>query len=278
MKKLLLLATAVLTSGMLKAQYPYYTDFDAMTSGAAPTGGWATPVNGFKVMSGHGWSAPNACSTEMNSTHTTDSLVTPSIGPVTANTKLSLSYRFVDAALYPSTGTTLTSGDKVTVDAYIAGNWQPNVATIDNTVHSAPLTTYTTYTYTNAACAIIAGQSIKLRLNVFRAAGDWFLDIDNFIVADAITGISYNAFNPPAIAVSPNPSNGNFWIWLKNYTSNNTVQVKLYNHMGQVVKSITADNVVNNQFNVNTTDLAKGVYFVEVRSGNDVSKTKIVVE
>lgn len=276
MKKLLL--SILLISGMAsQAQYPFYQDFDATTVGTLPAS-W-TSTGGFSVYgSPHGWSAPNACSVQMNASNTQDTLVTPSIGPVTANTKLSLSYRFVDAALYPNTGTQLQAGDQVTIDAYLGGTWYTSVATIDMTTNPAPLTSYTTYTYTNSLFSLIQGQSIQLRIDAARANGDWFLDIDNVIVADIVTGIAYNAGNPPSLALAPNPAHGNFWIWMRDYRGSDPVSVKLYNNVGQLVKTVNAEVQFANQVNINTENLARGVYMVEVSFKNEVSKTKVIIE
>lgn len=280
MKKLLLSVALVMSGAFaLNAQAPLlYQDFDATAVGSLPAG-WSS-TGGFKVYgSPHGWSVPNACSVEMSSTNTQDTLLMPSIGPIDANSKLSLTYRFVDAALYPNTGTQLQSGDKVVIDAYLGGTWYSSVATIDNTVHPTAMTTWTTYTYTNSLFSLISGQNIQLRLDAARASGDWFLDIDNIIVADVVTGITYNGVNPPSVAVAPNPASGSFWLWVKDFKGTESVKVNIYNNVGQIVKTVTDPGVqYTRQFNISTEGLARGVYMVEVQCGNDVSKTKLVVE
>lgn len=282
MKKLLLVASFAV-SGLLSAQtYPFNENFDAMTSGAAPTNGWTRGANSnFLVMSGHGHSLPNACSAEMKSSHAADTLITPPIGPITANTKVSISYRFVNAAGYPSTGATLASGDRVQVDAYVGTGWQNNIASFDNTTNPTPMTTWTTYTYDCTSCGLAVGfglTTIKLRMDVARASGDWYLDIDDVLVADNIAGISYSALTPPALLVFPNPSNGNFSVWLKNYQSGANIEVSVYNLMGQKVKTVSETNAVNNRVNVSSTGLEKGIYMVEVKSGTEIAKTKINIE
>ena len=289
MKKLLFISS-LFVSGLLSAQTPVYPlneDFDAVSTigspatGALPTG-WSS-TSGFKVygvenLQPHGYSVPNACSSEMSALHAQDTLLTPLIGPITANTKVSLSYRFVNKAGYPATGTTLGAGDKVTIDANIGGNWSNAVATIDNTTNPSPLSTYTTYTYTNIAFSFLAGQNIQLRIDVARANGDWYLDIDNFIVADNITGIATNIANAPSLSVYPNPSKGNFTVSLKNYQANNQIEVNVYNFIGQKVKTISAEGAVNSQINISTLGLEKGMYIVEVKSGSEVAKTKIQID
>ncbi len=287
MKKLLFISSLFI-SGLLSAQvYPLNESFEGVsTTGSPATGalpsGWTT-TSGFKVyglenFQPHGYSIPNACSTEMSASHAQDTLLTPLIGPITANTKVSLSYRFVNKAGYPSTGTTLAAGDKVTIDANIGGTWQNAVATIDNTTNPSPLSTYTTYTYTNIAFSFLAGQNIQLRIDVARANGDWYLDIDNFIVADNITGIEANAVNVASLSVYPNPSKGNIIVSLKNYQANNPIEVNVYNFIGQKVKTISAEGAVNSQININTLGLEKGMYVIEVKSGSEVAKTKIQID
>ncbi len=282
MKKLLFMSSLFI-SGLLSAQTPLLSEnFNAVTTSGVPaTGplpsGWSS-TSGFKVYANHGTYNTNACSSEMNAGHSQDTLTMPSFTGVTATTKISIQYRFVNAALYPSTGTTLGTGDKVVIDAFVGASPFLAVATLDNTTNPAPLTTWTTYTYTNALFAFAGSSPVYLRLDVARANGDWFLDIDNIIVGDDITGVSYNALNPPSLLVFPNPSHGDFSVWLKNYQANNEVEVTIYNFIGQKVKTVTANGAVNNKVNVSTLGLEKGMYIVEVKSGSEVAKTKIQID
>ena len=284
MKKVLFLASLFVSTLVSAQVYPLNENFDAVsTSGSPATGplpsGWTT-TSGFKVYAGHCSSAPNGCSTEMDNSHTKDTLNMPLIGPLTANTKISLQYRFVNAASYPATGYQLGTGDQVTIDAFALGMWQNSIATLNNVTNPTPLTTWTTYTYTSSLIAALAGQSIQLRIDVSRATAnsDWFLDIDNVIVADNIMGISYNALNPPSLLVFPNPTQGDFTLWLKNYQANTSVEVNIYNFLGQKVKAIRLDQAYNNRVLVNTNGLEKGMYVVEVRSGKEVATSKIQID
>jgi hypothetical protein len=291
MKKLILLSS-MLISGLVSAQtYPFSENFDAVTvsgtpqNGPLPTG-WTTgagsqfKVYGLENFQPHGRTITNACSVEMSASHAFDTLITPAIGPISANTQLTLYYRFVNKSGYPTTGTTLSANDKVTIDAFVGSTPYPAVATINSTSNPTPNTAYTAYTYTNSLFAFAGTNPVKLRMDVAWGAGDWYLDIDDVSIKDigSAYGVKYNVFNPPALVALPNPSEGNFAVWLKNYQATNTVELKLYNNMGQLVKTIKPDNVINNQFNVNTTDLAKGVYMVEVISGNEISNTQVIVE
>ncbi|HEX7415069.1 MAG TPA: T9SS type A sorting domain-containing protein [Bacteroidia bacterium] len=280
MKKLICLS-AILVSGLLNAQtYLMNENFNEITTtgtpavGPLPTGWTPALVTGFKTYANHGTYNSNACSSEMSSTHTIDTLYTPVITGVSATTLISLQYRFVNANLYPSQGATLGTGDLVTIDAFALGTWHNALITLPN---PAALTTFTTYTYACSLCSF-AGGSVQLRLDIARSTGDWFIDIDNIIVGDNIAGIEYNALNPPALLVFPNPSNGNFTVWLKNYQANNPVEVTVYNFLGQKVKTVKSEGAVNNQVDVSSLGLEKGMYLVEVKSGTEVANSKIQIE
>ncbi|MBS1646844.1 MAG: T9SS type A sorting domain-containing protein [Bacteroidetes bacterium] len=286
MKKIICMAS-LLVSSFTYAQYPFSQNFDAIsTSGNPQTGplptGWVGS-SGFKVygmenMVPHGYSVPNSCSVEMNSTNTQDTLITPMIGPVTANTKIGLEYRFVNKAGYPANGYQLQAGDKVTIDAYLGSTigWQNNIASLTT---SSATASYTTYTYSSSMASFIAGQNIQIRLVVTRASGDWYLDIDNFQVADNLTsGIEQHNAATPQISVYPNPSNGNFSIALKNYQASGKAEVTIYDVIGKKVKTLSAETTTNAPINVNTSDLQRGLYFVEVRAGGEVATSKIQID
>jgi len=294
MKKLLLLSSLFI-SGLLSAQtYPYSENFDGVTTSGTPaTGaltstGWTTGVNsafmvyGMENFAPHGQSPLNACTVEMNSTHTVDTLITPSVG-ITANTKVGLSYRFVNKSNYPQNGYQLVTGDQINIDAQLGTAWT-NVATINVTTNPTATSAYTTYTYNCSSCGVLIGfgvSSIKIRMDVARAtsaSSDWYLDIDDFQVADVLTGIFANAPSTASLSVFPNPSHGSFSVALKNFQIGNQVDVTVYNFLGQKVKSITAESAVNNQINVNTAGLEKGMYLVEVKSSSEVAKTKVQID
>ncbi|HXB39229.1 MAG TPA: T9SS type A sorting domain-containing protein [Bacteroidia bacterium] len=276
MKKILLLVSG-LVSGLLNAQtYPFSENFDAMPSGAAPTGTWYVMPNGFKVMANHGHSVPNALATEMKSTHTADTLISPLIGPLTSTSVMYIDYRIVNAALYPANATVWGTSDKIYVDAYINSfsSWQSHVATIDNTNYVQG-NTYTTYSY--GPNALLNGQVVKLRVSTVWGAGDYFVDIDNFNVMNQV-GVKENNANSLSLMVYPNPARENFTVAVKNNFSNKPLEVSFYNALGQVVKTVKVDKSINSNVTISTAELTKGIYLVEVKSDNDISQTKLVVE
>ncbi|MCL9807594.1 T9SS type A sorting domain-containing protein [Flavobacterium amniphilum] len=82
----------------------------------------------------------------------------------------------------------------------------------------------------------------------------------------------------PAVAASeviiyPNPSNGQFVL---NATTD-IDEIIIYNALGQVVKGIV-DAKNKSTVEVNLTNKIKGVYFLKIRSGNEWTDKKIIVE
>ncbi|MEO8760883.1 MAG: T9SS type A sorting domain-containing protein [Bacteroidia bacterium] len=291
MKKLLFISS-LLVSGLLSAQtpnYPYSENFDATTVGSIPTG-WATDA--FAVMAGnHGVSNTQAITAEMKTGHTVDSLTTPPIGPLTASSVITLQYRIAAnvGGVYPQQTAALVAGDQILLKAYVttppySAFGYITAATISTTSNPA-LTSglaFSTFSYSTSALPVsIAGDYAQLRIVIQRGAtstADYFLDIDNVTVQDATSGIATNAAHLPALSVFPNPSNGNFTVLLKNYQANTSVEVSVYNYLGQKVKTVNAEGAVNNQISVNTLGLEKGMYLIEVKSGSEVAKTKIQID
>lgn len=75
------------------------------------------------------------------------------------------------------------------------------------------------------------------------------------------------------ISIYPNPTSGIIHISLGEYTPQD-ISMRIYNSEGQVV--MTIENLKSsNQFNI--SDLPKGVYFVEIRSGAQASTSRIVL-
>jgi hypothetical protein len=291
MKKILFIST-LLISSLLSAQtpnMPFSQNFDTTTPGTIPAG-WTT--YSFTVMgNNHGVGGTQAISTEMNSTHTVDSVTTPPIGPLASTSIISLQYRIAEnsGGIYPQQTATLVAGDQIVVKAYCTtppySSFGWVTATTINTASSPPLASglsFSTFSYSTSSLPVsLTGDYVQLRIVVTRGStstSDYFLDIDNFTVGNSVAGIFTNASNPTSLSIYPNPSNGNFTVWLKNYQANNPVEVNVYNFLGQKVKTVTEQGVVNNQINVNSLGLEKGMYLVEVKSGTEVSNSKIQIE
>jgi len=73
--------------------------------------------------------------------------------------------------------------------------------------------------------------------------------------------------------IYPNPTNGQFNIFLKN---NDINRIIIWDSQGKV---ILERNVVNsNNVNIDLSDRPKGLYLINIYSNTDVDKLKIIVE
>jgi hypothetical protein len=81
------------------------------------------------------------------------------------------------------------------------------------------------------------------------------------------TGLSINAADAASIQVYPNPFKDELTI-----QANSEVKVKIVNALGQVVKTET----VNGKSVINTTELPKAIYFIEIRSEAGTKVLKLI--
>ncbi len=86
------------------------------------------------------------------------------------------------------------------------------------------------------------------------------------------TALGVEDFSLNASQISPNPSSGVFVISSK--SNLNTIDV--YSQTGAFIKSIKANDSTTNE--INLSDLAKGIYFLELKNETDKSWKKIIVE
>ncbi len=90
---------------------------------------------------------------------------------------------------------------------------------------------------------------------------------------DIIVHTSINEVNDNIARIYPNPNNGNFIIELKNNTNN--AEVKLFDLAGRMVYN-TKEN--SGTIHINLNQMNAGMYVVEVKSGDLVSRNKITVQ
>jgi hypothetical protein len=86
---------------------------------------------------------------------------------------------------------------------------------------------------------------------------------------------SAKSFETTGVAVYPNPASKNVNIAMKE-NFGKMVTITMTNVSGAKVKTMTAEN--NGMLNMNISDLASGVYMVNVSSGSNVSVQKLIVE
>ena len=83
-----------------------------------------------------------------------------------------------------------------------------------------------------------------------------------------VTELSINEINANNINIYPNPTSGMIYV-----ACDNSFNAVIYNYQGQVVKNVIVDNG-----QINVSDLANGIYFIEIRTVNCVSVNKVLVK
>lgn len=76
------------------------------------------------------------------------------------------------------------------------------------------------------------------------------------------------------ISVFPNPAEASAILTISLVNSSD-VNIQITNVTGQVIRTISDASVINNQYTLNTSEWAAGVYFVRVAAGNDVATYRL---
>jgi hypothetical protein len=170
-------------------ELPFTENFNASTS--TPTG-W---TNSFSVGT-TGGATGNGLFKNLYSSSTTASALTPPVGPITANTRLDFDYRYTLWSGHPATGYELAAGDKLEIQVSTDdGVTYETIYTIDNTNHTTTNLFNTASIFLTQAKALNAGDIVKVKFLATRAAGDYYLSIDNV----SIKHIS----DTPVFAINP---------------------------------------------------------------------------
>lgn len=118
-----------------------------------------------------------------------------------------------------------------------------------------------------------AGQSAVRVAFEGKSGYGQFLFIDNINIVSGSTGIN-EAELAGAFNVYPNPNNGVFNVSI-NLVKAGSVTVKVVNVLGETISSKVLDNVSNNTFSMDLSSQSKGLYFVEISSGDQKVVKKI---
>jgi PKD repeat protein len=123
------------------------------------------------------------------------------------------------------------------------------------------------YEYTN-----VDNGTFQVCLNIINQAGCASQHCEN--VEINLGTSSVNDLDNSFFAVYPNPSNGVFNVKIDNASDNTTINI--IDAMGKNIKTITA-NGVNGVYNIDISNVASGVYFVQVSNGTNTGMQKVTI-
>lgn len=167
---------------------PYTETFDA---GVSLPANWTSDMT---ILPSHGQSG-NGLYKNLWSSASSCYVTTPPVGPITANTRLDFDYRYVEYTGYPSTAYVLATGDKLDVMLSTdSGLTFETLYTIDSSNHNTSNAFATCSVFLSQAKLANADDIVVVKLQATRAAGDYYLDIDNIsfkhIAAEALFSIN----------------------------------------------------------------------------------------
>jgi hypothetical protein len=179
-----------------------------------------------------------------------------------------------------SDGHYLTGTNTVTADGYgtliTPGNVTVNnvlrihsIETVRDSNYMFGITTYATHTYrwysSDVKGVIFSMQMIQNNPAVIQSAN--YIEQMNFN-----TGVNNAAANS-AFHISPNPSEGRFYISSVNNKEINRVEI--FNSTGQKISAI--NSILRNGYEIDLSEYGSGIYFIGIHSGAQVHFEKLVV-
>lgn len=235
------------------------------------TGSTPTNYNGsMKVYSNHGVQNTKALCAQLSSFHASDSIVSPVIGPLNANSVFRFDYRFVTyIAGAAFNGYTLNSD---VLEVYAAQDGAASFGAPLMVIQASNHTSSLDYANRFVSLAAFEGQNIRLKVRCVRGnAADYWLDMDNFEVSEAAS--VHTTSDIPEFSVFPNPSNEkNVWIQFSEPLSGNRIEV--LNMFGTVVMRKT---IASQKLELNVEELPRGIYYIKVEGAKKSVVRKLVL-
>lgn len=277
MKKFILLALFVFAFSVSAfSQVLLSEDFQSYGGfGSTLTGGWSSSIGGFKVQL-RNQSADTSikiCEAIIFNSHKSDSLTTPSFGPLAANATLTFRSRMVDGytgniALFNHIP---VSGDKVA--AYVSVDGYPFVFLQDLT--SGYPASGVGFTDFSLPLNGYAGSNVKVKFVVSSTnpgSSGWNPSFDNFIATN-LTSTSKNIQNQNGISVLPNPSTGIVQVTASGFS--NQAHVEVFNILGS---KLFSGNLSGGKATLDLSDLKSGVYLIKVTEGKQVAVSRLILK
>jgi hypothetical protein len=136
-------------------------------------------------------------------------------------------------------------------------------------------------TFTSGEAALV--RSMSNNMFVFGYLGDVAATSEMYEVAintmfPSAAGVSENAASTFNTSVFPNPASESFTLSIDNLTAK-SVEITVTDIQGKVVYSIIENNVsAGFSKQINTTEIAKGLYYVNVKSSEGQKTSKLIVQ
>ncbi len=277
MKKIILLALSTfILSFSSFSQVLLSEDFQSYGGfGSTLTGGWSSSIAGFKVQlrGVSGDTNIKICEAIIFNSHKSDSLTTPSFGPLAANATLTFKSRMVDGytgiiALFNHIP---VAGDRVA--AYVSADGGPFVflqelisgypaSGVGFADFSLPLNGY-------------SGSSVKVKFVVSSTnpgSSGWNPSFDNFIATNLTSNVK-TIQNQNGISVLPNPSTGMVQVTASGFS--NQAHVEVFNILGSKMFS---GNLSGGKATLDLSDLKSGVYLIKVTEGKQVAVSRLILK
>jgi hypothetical protein len=262
--------------------FPYSESFDAVAAGQAlPCGITILNANNDAATWAINRTAPNSTPNAMrytsainNSVAADDWFFTPAL-TTAATTRYQLAFRYRGEGIVNSTSN-YTERLEVKVGA------SPTAAGQTTTIYTNTNITNTSYALANAtstpAVAVFApGAGTQyVGFHVISAAEQGNLYIDDLSITSAVFTATTSEALMRAISVFPNPSTtGAFDLEIHGANAKGTLSVRVTNTLGQLVYTGTArDNFTNK---LNLTNLAPGLYSLQVRNGDETMTRQLAI-
>ena len=168
-------------------------------------------------------------------------------------------------------------GDRIVLAASNTTSWGPddgnvNVQAVNTDVNSNSFSHTRVYDVTAGSHTYYA-----LAQNYVETAGSGIASIYGSLTAEFIPESTANSidnnFSEYPLNIYPNPTNGNsIFIEFNQYENSN---VEILNLKGQLLKKF---KLTGPKTQINIEDLSKGMYFMKILNGNQVSTKKLIIE
>lgn len=139
---------------------------------------------------------------------------------------------------------------------------------------------------TSTSVSFKAGVSIDLEAGFEAQSGSRFdatfqscasVQIPNCSSTNRLADVSFDAAVATDLALSPNPTSGNFSVQC-NFDLAENVYGVISNNLGESVMNITPDMFNGNKLNVNMEGFPKGLYYLNIKNGNKQYGKKVVIQ